>query len=60
LFGLRSAPERPIEHRIRRRRIFEPEDLRDSGERPAFVAQYEGLLVTIHFVRYIRGALVRG
>jgi len=37
--------------------IFEPEDLRYSGEGPAFVAQREGPLVAIHFVSHFRGVL---
>jgi len=36
--------------------IFEREDLRYSGEGPAFVAQSEALLVSIQFVRHIREA----
>jgi len=38
LLGLRSAPERAVERRIRCMGIFEPEDLRYSGERSTFVA----------------------
>jgi len=36
--------------------IFEPEHLGYSGEGPAFVAQSEALLVSIHFFRHINDA----
>ena len=58
LLGLRSAPECSVERCVRRMGVFEPEQLRYSGEGSAFVTQNEGLLVTVHFVRHVRSALV--
>jgi hypothetical protein len=58
--GLRSASQGPVERCVRRMSALEPEDKSDSGERPALVAQNEGLLVTIGVVRHIAGGRALG